>query len=216
MDKFDKEFIFLVLCAVLIFGFYIIYPFPLWSHYLLPIAVIFSFILTLSIKSIWQTSSLRILALAFLLLAALPPLNYFSTVYLQNQEYKSVSDGTYINQKKVAEWVVADSMNKGFSHFVYSPGILTYNMDYLLWYFAKEKNSKQPENIKSIDTYLILYQPRQGDENAHMFWKENVIRTEAIPVRIKRFDSGIIVEKIDLSKDKLEVDPNYFQNLIFR
>ena len=89
-------------------------------------------------------------------------------------------------------------------------------MDYLLWYFAKEKNSKQPENIKSIDTYLILYQPRQGDENAHMFWKENVIRTEAIPVRIKRFDSGIIVEKIDLSKDKLEVDPNYFQNLIFR
>src|SRR3989344_7005402 len=216
IQKLDKEFIFLLFSPVLIFGFYIIYPFPLWSHYLIPIAVIFSFIVSLSIKIIWKIPFLRFLVLAFLLIAVIAPLNYLSTVYLQNQEYKSVSNGTYINQKEVAEWVINDSKRKDAGYFVYSPGILTYNMDYLIWYFSKENRLNQLENRKSQNTYLIMYPPRQNDDNAHLFWKENVIRTQAEPATFKRFDSGIVVEKIDLSKDKLEVDQNYFQNLIYR
>jgi 4-amino-4-deoxy-L-arabinose transferase-like glycosyltransferase len=214
--KFDKEFLFLILSPVVIFGLYIIYPFPLWAHYLIPLVILYSLIISVSILQLWGRTPFRLLALAFLLFVSIPPLNYLNNQYLNNERYNSVSNGSYINQKEVAEWVINDSKEKKAGFFVYSPGILTYNMDYLLWYFAKEKNVIKLENVKSPNTYLIMYPPHQGDEGGHVFWKENVIRTNAEPLTVKKFDSGIIVEKIDLSDDQQEADPNYFQNLIFR
>lgn len=214
VEIFEKEFIFILLCPLLVFGAYILYPLPLWPHYLLPTAVIAIFILGLSIKILWAKPIIKPLIVLFLALAVLPALSDIKNFY--SASYSSNTDGSYINQLTVAKWVFNDSQNKKAGYFVYTPGILTYNMDYIFWWLSYNNKKDQLTSIKTDNTYLIMYPPQKEDPGAHNFWKENVIKTDAKPIKTKKFDSGIIVEKIDLSKDKLEVDPNYFQNLIFR
>lgn len=212
----EKELLFILLSPFVIFGFYTLYPFPLWSHYLLPVAVLFTFVLSLCVKVLWEKPIVRPIIVIFLFLVFLPALISVKTQQLTASEYVSGGDGSYLNQLSVAKWVMTDAKDKNSSYFVYTPGILTYNMDYLFWWLAHTNQRSMFQSNKTENTYLIFYPAPVGNNDAQGFWKRNVVKTSAQPFYSRTFNGGISVEKIDLSKDVEGADPNYSQNLIFR
>ncbi|HWY79280.1 MAG TPA: glycosyltransferase family 39 protein [Candidatus Sulfotelmatobacter sp.] len=212
----NKEYLFILIAPLIIFGSYIFYPLPLWPHYLLPISTLTVFILCLSIRTIWPHKPLRILIGIFFILTLYPALAWIQTTYGAQQTYQPTSDGSYRNQVVVAQWVLADAHNKPYGYFVYTTGILTYNMDYLLWYESYAQHLLPSSNHKHPITYLIMYPHAANDENAYAFWKKNVVRTTGKILLTKTFASGITVQKVQIAPNEQPADPNYYQNLLFR
>lgn len=187
---------------------------PLWDHYLLPLAISSVFLLVLSLRAVFNLEYGKILTGIFLVIILFPVFTYIQQKYFTVGYYPTI-DGSYLNQKKVVEKIFADSQGKPFGYFQYTTGILTYNMDYLIWWENKQ-HQVSVINKKMPTTYLILFPAPVGDENAHTFWKKNVVRTNGTVVDRWEMDGGIIVEKIAIPSGEQEPDPNYYQNLLFR
>jgi len=216
IKKQEREYLFILLAPVVVYGIYIFYPLPLWPHYLLPISALAVFVLSLSIQVIWTKPALKLLVGIFLVLAILPALLSVKNSYVNAPQYVATSDGSYSNQLEVATWVLRDTKNQEYGYFVYTTGILTYNMDYLLSWLSKKDNLILPSNQKHPTTYLIMYPHSANDKDAYIYWKNHVVRTTGKVVLTKTFDSGIIVEKLQIPANEQPADPNYYQNLIFR
>lgn len=214
--KVEKDYIFILFSPIFIFTLYIFYPLPLWPHYLFPISIFIIMLVIQSIRLIYNISIFKYLVILFLVMLTLPSIIWIKNSYLSKDLPITKSDGSYKNQLNVANWVTDDAQNKEYSYFVYTPGILTYNMDYLMWWLNYRKNLKTPSKEKVKSTYLILYPHDKNDNDAHNYWKKNVIKTNGEVILRKKFNGGIIVEKLNVSNDEEEVDLNYFQNLIFR
>jgi len=212
----DREYLFILVSPIIIFGIYVLYSLPLWPHYLLPIVALAVFVLALSIQQIWRYKGLKLLAGVFLILVTFPALTWIQSNYINAPPYQPQSDGSYRNQLEVAKWVLADTRNQAYGYFVYSPGILTYNMDYLMWYESYRNHLITPSNLKHPITYLIMYPHISSDQNAYTFWKKNVVQTTGKVVMTKTFASGITVQKLQILGNEQPADPNYYQNLIFR
>lgn len=212
----DKEYLFILIAPILIFGIYVFYPLPLWPHYLLPISILAIFILALSIQKIWEHKVSKPLVGLFLILALYPALSWVRMSYISSPQYQPMSDGSYRNQLEVAKWVITDVNNKEYGYFVYTTGILTYNMDYLLWWESYQNHLISPSNLKHPVTYLIMYPHSANDENAYNYWKKNVVRTNGKVILTKPFDSGILVQKLQIPVNDPSPDPNYYQDLILR
>lgn len=214
--KLDKEFLFILLTPLVIYTLYIFYPFPLWPHYLLSIAVIFSLLLAMSIQKIYKKSKAQVLIGIFLLLAIISPVMWLYNAYIANPGYTPTSDGSYRNQLSVASWLVETTKGQPYGYFVYTPGILTYNMDYLLWWKSRKEGLLAPSNQKHPDTFLIMYPSQAKDTNAHNYWKKNVLHTRGKVVYTRVFNGDITVQKLNIPANDPQTDPNYYQNLIFR
>ena len=213
---FDKEYFFIMLSPIIIFGLYIFYPLPLWPHYLLPITIFMAFILIYSVKVIYKYKFFKVITLIFILFLLIPVLQLLNFQYILGKSAIINSDGSYKNQLNVSNWVLNDAGKNRVGYFVYSPGILTYNMDYLLWWLSVKEDKLTPVNQKLRTTYLILYPHLANDNNAYNFWKKNVIRTDGRVILTKKFNGGILVEKLLIQTNEQPIDSNYFQNLIFR
>lgn len=216
INTLEKEYLFILLSPIIIFGIYVFYPLPLWPHYLLPTSILAVFILVLSIQTIWTKKEYKILVSIFVILAIFPALTSIKRDYFDAPQYQSVGDGTYKNQLPVAKWILNDTKNKEYGYFVYTPGILTYNMDYLLWWISHTEHISTPSNVKHPTTYLILYPHITNDANAYAFWKKYVVRTNGKIIVSKTFDGKITIEKLHLEKTEQAADANYYQNLLFR
>lgn len=211
----DKEYAFILLSPLLIYGIYIVYPLPLWEHYLLPISILSIFVLALSIQRIFTKGNpFKGLVALLLFLMLLSPLSWIVTAY--QTPYVTRSDGSYKNQLEVATWVLNDAKKQPAGYFVYNSGILTYNMDYLFSWLSRKEGVSPLSNQKQPVTYLILYPANVNDENAHNFWKKNVVKTNGTVIESKKFSSGIIVEKLAIPSDDPAPDPNYYQDVLFR
>jgi len=208
------EYYFLLFFQIGFFLLYIVYPFPIWSHYLLALVVSSSMLLVLSMKVISEQRLGRAIVVVFLCLALLSPVTWIIKSYFLTPPLVLTSDGSYYNQQKVVDWIYADANAQAFSYFVYTSGTLTYNMDYLVRSHALNRSTQSLENQKSKLTYLIFYPT--PDVNAHNFWKVNVLHTKIVPVAKKIFPGGILVEKLRITEAEEPVDPNYNQNLLFR
>lgn len=212
----DKEYLFILLSPLIIFGVYVFYPLPLWPHYLLPIAGLMTFILVLSMRKVFINQPLKILVGIFLLLSLLPALSFVKDNYIGDTNFTTNSDGSLKNQLQVVQWVVADAGSKDYGYFAYTPGILTYNMDYLMWWISYKNHLPAPSNLKHPITYLIMAPQPTGDLHAHDYWKTHIVRTNGKVILTKVFASGISVEKLQIDPSEQPADPNYYQNLIFR
>jgi hypothetical protein len=154
----DRESLFILISPLIIYGIYIFYPLPLWEHYLLPISILAVFLLALSLQKIFfQGRILQMLVITFLLINLFPTFIWIQDNYLNNLPYQPKSDGSYRNQLEVAKWILDDTKNKDYGYFVYTTGILTYNMDYLLWWLSDKNHLIPPSNQKHPTTYLIFY-----------------------------------------------------------
>lgn len=213
-DEKIKELIFLLLIPVLYFSLFILYPHPLWPHYLLPITISSSLLLTVGIFRLIQLRSLKPFVIFLSVVILLPAIQYASTTY--STPYQPSSEGSYLNQLQVADSVYQDAGAESFGYFTYHPAILTYSMDYLFWWLDSAKYHTSPTNIKQASTYLILYKAEATDKNAHQFWKTKVVRTTGTVTDDWSFSSGIRVEKLSIIEHEPEPDPNYYINLTFR
>ncbi len=204
-----KELIFLFSIPLIYFIIFILYPYPLWEQYLFGMFVLSCLIFAIVMNEVIGSK----IGKAYLILTLIFPLFFLVNYYFHFQNNHL---GSYLSQKQVADWVVNDSNNYKIGYFVYDSGLLTYNMDYLMFYTAKNKN-KSAVNEKLSITYLIMYAAPSWNKGAHEYWKENVVKTKDKVIETKKFpDTDLIVEKIKTGKNEQPPDPNYFQNLIFR
>lgn len=213
--QFKKEFVFIFFIPFLCYFFYIFYPYPLWSHYTVSFSVASSLLITLLITKLWNVEFFKWLVGLFLILIYIPAFLWV----LQNYSFKNGNNygkATYKSQLAVAKYIFEDAGSKQFGYLVYDHGSLTYHMDYLIWWLASKNDKVTVVNNKQPITYLIIYPPPAYAKSEPEYWKKNVVRTKGKVVNKKIFPSGIYVEKIKINQDEPPVDPNYFQNLIFR
>ena len=214
--KYKKEFLFLLLFPVLIFGFFLFYSYPIWPEYVLGLLVPVALAFYLSIVTVWKNILGKILIILFF------AITFFNvSIFIQNQYLQKYlqnnSSGSYLNQKAVVDWTYKDAGPTGkFGYFVYTPEIYTHGMDYLISWEAKNYPDEIFTANKERTTYLILYPHMANDEGAYDFWKKNTLKTNGKVILTKTFNGGITVEKLLIDKNEPEVDQNYYQGLIFR
>lgn len=214
-NKYKKEFIFLLLFPAVFFGFFMLYPYPVWPEYVFGLIVPVVLMFYLAMQVVWKNKFGKVLIILFFAITF-----FHVCISLQNQylnKYKPLdSAGSYINQKAVVEWVYKDAGKGKFGYFVYTPEIFTHGMDYLFAWYGKSYTNSIFENKKNSTTYLILYPHLANDEGAYTFWKTNTLRTKGKVILTKKFFGGITVEKLLIENGEPDVDPNYHQGLIFR
>lgn len=217
LANYHKEYIFILLIPLVIFSLFIIYPHPIWSHYILPLYIssVLAFVLALKIfiTSLAKGSLLSVLTISVIVL---PALTWVGTTYFSGSKVMVPNSGMYKDQEKVAEWIFNDAGEEKFGYLVYTPRVLTYQMDYLMWWKGSQRQNTNYINNKFALTYLILTPPDEGDDKAHTFWKENVIYTKGKVIKRQKFPNGMVVEKTLISEEEPEVDPNYLRGIIFR
>jgi hypothetical protein len=206
-----REFVFLFIFPIFVYFLYIIYPLPIWSHYTFAIPIIMAFIFVLSSVIIWQKLVGKILIFAFLLYSIF--LTYFNLTVMYRAPYVPVTDGSYVNQLKLADGVFKQANGREFSYFVYAPPVVTYGMDYLLWWRGKNVYKYYPTNIKKPGLMFLIMYPNDSDKSAHAYWTKNKIRTTAKILSTKVYDGNITVEERLLEKNEDTVDPNYYLNI---
>ncbi len=210
-----KEWIFCGLFPVCIFVLFLVYPYTIYPEYVLGLTISVIFFVMLTVMIVWPTKIGKMLILVFVALNLLYALNSIQHQYREPFP-KNGTSGSYQNQKAVADWVFKDSLKKPFGYFVYTPETFTYGMDYLFWWLGTKKYGYVPKSEKISQTYLILYPGLIGDKEAHSFWKKNTIKTVAKIQHQTVFLGNITVEKFSALPHEEPVDPNYYQNLIFR
>lgn len=214
-EKLMKEFLFLLLFPVLVYSFFIFYPYAIWPEYvfglLVPVALAFFIAMTV----VWKNFLGKFLVVLFFVLTLFNFALYINSQYLQKYQ-ENISSGSYKNQRAVAEWLYKDAGKGKFGYFVYTPETFTHGMDYMIWYYGKQNPNTIFETQKDKITYLVLYPHASNDKGAYDFWKKNVIRTSGKVLETKEFTGGITVEKLNIGNNEVPVDPNYYQGLIFR
>lgn len=214
-EKYFKEFLYLLLFPVVIFCFYLFYPYPIFPEYTLGLFVPVSLAILFVTLSLWKTKWGKIALLLFLSVSLFETGKLLTEKYIKPYE-QDVTSGSYKNQKEVADWIFKDSKGEKFGYYVYTAATFTYGMDYLMWWESQARGLPQPKSEKLPFTYLILYPALTNDHGAHAFWKTYKINTTATVISRKEFKGDIIVEKLDIKPGEKAADPSYYQNLIFR
>ncbi len=209
-----RELLLFVLFPVATFALLLFYPKYVYGEYVLGLIIPIALFVGIGSTMLWKEKVGKLLIGVFLLLQIGLALSMSVPQYLT--DYKNTTPGSYKNQKAVVDWIFKDANGKKFGYFVYTPEVFTVGMDYLFWWEGTKIYHNPTDDIKEKITYLVLYPPLEGDNEAHTFWKKSAIRTKGIILQTKLFPGRIIVEKLDIPSDDPDPDPNYYQNLIFR
>jgi len=204
------EYLTLLLLPVFAFAVYILYPFPLWEHYLFSTPIVTALILTLPFIKISQYLVGKVVVLIFIILLIKPFLGTFNSSLFQKTYLKN--EGSYLSQIKVVDYIFKDSKKQQFGYFVYSPQVLTYGMDYLFWWRGKYLYNYLPVSQKLNPYYLVMSPPLTNDKDAHKYWIKNRIRSTS-PPGLKTSIDGIDIEKRKPIPNEESVDPNYYLNI---
>lgn len=214
-NKYRKEFVFMLLFPVLIFGIFMFYPYKIWPEYVLGLAVPVAVVFYLCLTAIWKSAFGKIITILFFTVTTFHVFTHVNSQYFGNYQ-QNTSAGSYKNQREVVEWIYKDKGEGDLGYFVYTPETYTHGMDYLFSYLGKNNPKTHAVNTKQQTTYLILYPHLADDKKAHEFWKKNVVRTNGKVLSKKVFKGNIIVEKLSIDAKEQAADPNYYQGLIFR
>ncbi len=215
-EKDNSEFLFLLLIPLIISALLVIYPHPIWPHYILPLVISSVFLLVLGMKIISKHKLGHYYSWFALLIFLIPTLGWIDNTYIKGYSVPLSNGATFQKQLEVVDWVLNDAGNEKFGYLAYTPQVLTYNMDYLMWWRSRDKGVSHYVNNKERITYLLLLPPKEGDLKAHDFWKKNVIRTNGKVIERKVFSTGLMVEKLEISKQEPPVESTYFHGALFR
>ncbi len=214
----NKELGFIFLIPIVVGIFYMFIKLPIQGHYIVSLGVSSILLFTLAIKKIGKISSpLKIsLIILFIMLQINPLINFIKNNYFTNTSYNSTSNGSYLNQQKVVDSIFKDAKGKPFGYFVFDLPIVTYSTDYLFWWKGETVYHYLPQSKKLPITYLILNPAKPGDLHAHDFWIANTIHTNGQIIKKWTMPGNIIILKLSIPKNDPPVDPNYYQDFIFR
>lgn len=213
--QYKLEMVFFFFFPVLMFIPFLFYIGPVYKDYIMGLIIPIILALSLLIYNLWKITIGKVIVLLFFIVSILAILITLFTLYTRPYYYNQTA-GSLRNQEAAVDWIYQDAKGSPFSYFVYSTDTFTYSMDYLMSWKGDTIYHDHPGQTKMATTYLIMYTPLKHDNNAHEFWKKNVIHTNA-PVQVhKVFTGNIVVEKLHIKANEQPVDPNYFQQLIFR
>lgn len=210
----SKEQLFLLFLFLVIMVFYMLYPSELHAHYVQSLALVPIMVMGYICSRIVRSRLLKPVGIGIVGLFCL-----FALVDLQKTyatPYSLEDNGSLRTNLVVIDAMFEDAAGQEFGYFVYDPPIVTYGPDYMIQWRGKTKWKYVPKNVKKDPTYLVMYAANLGDDQAHAFWKENVVRTKAEVLWRKEFVKGTVVEKVNMVQDEQQVDPNYFIGLTFR
>lgn len=209
--QFVNEFIYLLSFTIMFYALFTLYPYPLWEHYIFPVTISSALLIVLSFRVVGRFLAGQLVIGALLIYIFFFAMSNLANTYIHSSSL-STFDGSLKNQEAAVEWIYNDSHGKDINYLTYTPGALTYNTDYLMWWRGQSSNQLS-SNQKATTTYIIAFPSSQG---AYEFWKENVIHTQGKILSSKTFSGGIRVEKLAIRPLEPAVDPNYFVNLTFR
>jgi hypothetical protein len=217
VSKEDREYLFLLSIPALIYSLYVFIKIPLQSHYTMSLGIVFALLFTLTLYRLVRSFKFvgYVLLIFFVMVQMIPVIKTIDVNYFNLGISYSNSNGSYKNELAVIDGIFKDANGQRFGYFVYDPPIVTYGMDYLMWWRGTYKYKYVPESKKLQLTYLILNPPAY-DEGSHIFWIENTIRTKAKIISTKIYTGNIKVLKLSVPPEDPEPDPNYYQNFIFR
>lgn len=213
--NYKKELIFLVSIPFVVYGFYLLYPFPLWPHYIWSLIISAALLVAIALSELTNFRQGKPVLLILLIAILIPSALYLSDKYPDLKKPAIEDDSSYRLQLKVVEDIFSDAGNNKFGYFQYSSSTFTYSMDYLMWWLDVNYPANAT-NQKERITYLIMFKELSGDRKAHEFWKSNVVKISSQPTSRNQYKEGIVVEKYLLSDNEPLADPSYYQNLIFR
>lgn len=210
-NEFRKEYALLFLFPVFVYVLYILYPLPVWTHYTFAMPVIIALLFALSCFIVWPYQLGKLTIILFFLLVLPDVTSQLQSMY--KQPYIPATDGSYRNQLSVADSILADAGGKPFSYFVYAPPVVTYGMDYLLWWQGNRKYHMIPSNQKQTGLMYIVLYPNAQDASAHQYFITHVLHTHAKLLSTKMFPGDIIVQKRLVTSNEQPVDPNYYAQI---
>ncbi len=96
-------------------------------------------------------------------------------------------------EKEAVDYIYRDANGKKFGLFVYTPGVFTYQYDYLFQWYGKKKYGYLPSQEK-IGMFYLLIEPNSYNRWAAQGWMDTIIKTGKV-VETKVLPSGLIVQK---------------------
>ena len=208
-----RELIVLSVIPIFVYVTYIIFPYPIWGHYVYSIPVVMS--LVLSLPLVWFSRiKLGWIVPIMLLLLILPTLfTSIRQLYFSGIKHGGESDGSFRNQLAIVDDVFEKGKDKNFGYFVYTPQVFTYGVDYLMWWRGKTRFGYIPPALKKNQYFLIMYPPLKNDNGAHDFWKKKVLRVQGSLVQRKEYHTKIVMEQWQAGASEDSVDPNYYMDV---
>ena len=138
---------------------------------------------------------------------------YFSftsaTGYVGSRESLSLTGKDYNSWKSlsaVAKEVIDWQKDNEFGYFVFAPDALAYQPRYAMIYNFKVSNAKAFEYKKKPITYVIAAPPPADNPYmTHLWWRKVQVGISSEPIEAKKFPSGFIIEKFNLSPEEQRI-----------
>ena len=133
----------------------------------------------------------------------------YATSYVASRESSSFTGSDYNSWKSlssVAKEVIDLQGNKEFGYFVFAPDAFAYQPRYAMIYNFKKAGVKAFEYAKKPITYIIAAPPPADNPYmTHVWWRKVQVKILSEPIEIKKFPSGFIIEKFNLSPEEQRI-----------
>lgn len=161
-----------------------------WDYYLIGLPIIFIVLIALLLNVAMSQKKLALPIKVFLLILVLVNFNpqLFSPFSLNWQGDSSV----YRNQKNVMDYL-ADLKPQNYSIYAYSPAILDYPFDYLIYWYQKRGLIRKPTNNQNL-LFLII---RDDDKHTYLSsgWYGDKTKDRTTLLERREFPGQLILEK---------------------
>ena len=163
----------LLICPLVFFLAFLVYPYVAWSHYWIGLQTTYYFLAALVL--VWLTREKSVLKfLPFLILLIWVAKTVTSpSLYVRKDEGGPT---TYKNEIAAIDWIYQDAKGEPFGIFVYTPPVYDYAYQYLFWWRGTRKYGYLADKSKERLFYLII-EPDSERPFASKGWKETVIQT---------------------------------------
>lgn len=209
---FSLNLYFLIFAAI----FYLLFPKPLKSWYLLGLSVPLIFLYTTSLLTISRRFATFILVIS-LFFTYLAQSDYLSVA----KKMSSANKSSLSNELKAIDWVYANTNGEGFKAYSYLPSVYDYPYQYLFWSYGRTKYGyqpndvaylpNQPEYIENMTSFFDRIRPMAANEPTFLIIEEDNQNPQFLSawlgnfahlcqVSEKRFDFGTIVRKVERCK----------------
>lgn len=167
--------------------------------------------LVIPLTVLWLVSFLatkyKLLFLPIIVLVFMSSLNFARDHIAQRLEsFVGKNYNSWRSLDDVAKEVIVKQKDKEFGYFVFAPDALAYQPRYAMIYHFKKADAKAFEYTKKPTTYIIAAPPPSNNIfMTHVWWRKVPVGITSEPVETKKFPSGFVIEKFNLTPEEQKV-----------
>lgn len=182
--KKDKEklkiIFFLLICPLVFFFAFLVYPYVAWSHYWIGLQTTYYFWVALTLSWLMKKKSVVRFWPLLILLVWVAGTVASPSLYVEKGEGGPT---TYKNEITAIDWIYQDAGGEPFGVFVYTPPVYDYAYQYLFWWRGGKRYGYLPNKSKENLFYLII-EPDPERPWGPKGWKETVIKTGEVVKKV--------------------------------